>query len=266
MRMRKIPEMERNIKAIARVKKILNENGGILLNLTLSGSDLYGFTSEDSDFDYRGSFVFKTNKLLGLSKPKDVIEFQEGDFDLALFEIGKELSLALKGNCNVLEHINAKQIYSTPEFLTLKPMIMNSWGKSGVYGSYKGMAMFNYKKFIASGRKNTIKKYLYVYRALCAGIYALETKRIEPNILVLNKYFKLPELKDLVQLKKKGKEVQLLDGLGVMDAGNIEDMILRLFERFDKAYKKCNLPEKPERKDVKEIESWLIKLRKKYLD
>lgn len=216
-------ELEKHMKVIASIKKELNDkHTASLFNLTLSGSDLYGFRSEDSDYDYRGTFLVNTNKLLGLGKPHEVIELnlENKEVDIALFEVQKMINLALKGNCNVLEHISAKQIYSTPDFLALKPMVLNSFGKDGLYNSYRGMATFNYKKFILSGRKNSVKKYLYVFRGLCAGIYVLEMKRIEPNLLVLNQHFKIPELKQLIKIKQKGKEEEPLPK--DLDAGQIE--------------------------------------------
>lgn len=256
-------KLEEQVKIIALIKKELSEQSSYLFSLTISGSELYGFSSEDSDIDYRGIYIKNTNKLLGLGRPREVIEI-DGEHDIVLNELRKEINLALKGNCNVLEHLSAKQIYTTPEFLVLKPILLSSYGKDGIYHSYKGMATYNYKKFIMSGRKNTVKKYLYVFRALCAGIHVLETQVIQPNILALNKYYKIPELKELIKIKIKGKEKEPLPTH--LNKGQIEAQIIKLFERIDKAYLKSNLPEKSSLEDEKEIESWLIKMRKKYFD
>lgn len=256
--------LEQNLRIISKVKKELNRYNATLFYLTISGSKLYGFDSKDSDIDYRGCYVINTHKLLGLKgRPREVIELGKEKDDIVLFELQKEINLALDGNCNVLEHLTSKPLYATAEYLTLQPMLLSSYGKNGIYGSYKGMATFNYKKFIASGRKNTVKKYLYVFRGLLAGIYALEMKRIEPNILVLNKHFKIPEVKDLVLIKQKGKEKDPLPKK--LDSGRIEEIILKLFEKIDKTYQKSDLREKPEKEDKERIEKWLIQLRKKNL-
>ena len=146
--------------------------------------------SSDSDIDYRGTYQIHSARLLGLEKPKNVVEFTQGENDVVLFELEKEIKLALVGNCNVLEHIFAPQIVRTSEFVALRTKILNSFGKVGIYNSYKGMATENYKKFILQGR-NTIKKYLYVFRSLMAGIYVLTTDLIEPNIITLNKHLNL---------------------------------------------------------------------------
>jgi len=253
--MSRIP-LEEQIKTIARVKdKIDRDKNGTLIYLTISGSDLYGFSSKDSDVDYRGTYLTGTEGLLGLNTKRDVIEMKP---DIVLFEMLKELHLALKGNCNVLEHINAEPIYRTAEFLEMKQMINNAFPKRGVYNSYRGMAMFNYKKFIMKGRK-THKKYLYVMRGLMAGIYVLQTGRIESNIETLNKYFKIPEVKALIKAKREGFEKdEIIDSI---EDGSLDSMIPVLFERMDKAYIKSKLPDRVDPDLWDEVNRWLINLR-----
>lgn len=178
--------------------------------------------------------------------------------DIVMFELGKELNLAIKGNCNVLEHINAEPIYRTAESLELKQMVNNTFGKRGPYNSYRGMAMFNYKKFILKGKK-TYKKYLYVFRGLMAGIYVLQTGRIQSNIVELNKYFKIPLVKTLVKYKTEGAEKEEVSDL--VDSGMLDSLIPPLFERMDKAYDKCKISPKPDEDGVSKINSWLIEQR-----
>lgn len=249
--------LEDQIKTIAQVKDKIDRNkNGSLIYLTISGSDLYGFPSKDSDVDYRGTYLTGTEGLLGLNKKRDVIEMKP---DIVLFEMLKELHLALKGNCNVLEHINAEPIYRTAEFLEMKQMVNNTFPKRGLYNSYRGMAMFNYKKFIMKGRK-THKKYLYVLRGLMAGIYALQTGRIEPNIVTLNKYFKISEVKELIKAKQEGFENdKIVDSI---EDGSLDSMIPPLFERMDKAYAKSKIPDRVDPDLWDEINSWLINLRR----
>jgi len=248
--------LEDQIKVIAKIKdKIDRDKNGTLIYLTISGSHLYGFASNDSDVDYRGTYLTGTEGLLGLNKKRDVIEMKP---DIVLFEMLKELHLALKGNCNVLEHINAEPIYRTAEFLEMKQMINNAFPKRGVYNSYRGMAMFNYKKFIMKGRK-THKKYLYVMRGLMAGIYVLQTGRIEPNIETLNKYFKIPEVKALIKAKREGFEND--DITDIIENGSIDAIIPPLFDRMDKAYTKSKIPDRVDPDLWDEVNSWLINLR-----
>lgn len=253
--------LEEQIRIIAKIKNELGMKSARLFSLMISGSHLYGFASPDSDVDLRGIFVYNTNRLLGLDKPADVIELKIDNLDIVLFEISKALNLSFKGNGNELEHLMAEQIYTSPDFLELREIM--PLNKNGIYNSYKGLSTFNYKKFIMKGRKNTVKKYLYVFRGLMAGIYALEVGEIEPNIEVLNTHFKIPEVKQLLKLKREGKEnEELPKGL---DTGAIENQIERLFKRIDKAYLKTKLVV-PNYEDREELNKFLINVRKKHLD
>ncbi len=255
-------DLPQNLKLISEIKSRLASEPAKILNLMISGSHLYGFESKDSDIDYRGTYLLSSNKILGLHKPKEVIILNSLG-DVVLFEIGKEVNLALKGNCNSLEHLNAKQIITTAEFLSLKNLINNSFGKNGIYNSYKGMATFNYKKFVLTER-NTAKKYLYVFRGLMAGIYALQTGKIQPNINELNTYFKLKEVKQLIELKKEGREHESLPI--EIDKGNIEEKINWLFNKIDEAYIKSKIPERTDIEQIESVNKQLVEIRKSFLD
>jgi uncharacterized protein len=247
--------IEEQIAVIAQIKKELNtKQNGKLLYLTISGSDLYGFPSQNSDVDYRGAYITGTHNLLGIRRISDVVELKP---DIVLFEVKKEIGLALESNCNVLEHLNAPAIYKTPESMDLTRLLNNSITKEGVYNSYRGMAMFNYKKFILQGKKS-YKKYLYVFRGLMAGIYVLQTGKIQSNINELNQYFKIPEITHLVKCKTDGLEESEVEDL--KNSGTLDDLIEPLLKRLDSAYEKTKMPSIKDRDDT-EINSYLIKLR-----
>lgn len=251
--------LESQIETVSKIKKRVNElQGGRVIYVTISGSDLYGFPSEDSDVDYRGCYQTATGNLLGLKRRRDVVEMKP---DIVMFELAKEINLAVKGNCNVLEHLNAKPVYRTAESVELTQMINNAFGKRGLYNSYRGMALFNYRKFILQGKK-TYKKYLYVFRGLLAGIYALQTGRIEPNINELNRYFKIRKVTELVKHKVEGTENEKVSEM--IESGVLDELIPSLFERMDKAYTKCKIPEQPSDEDLDGINHWLIEVRREF--
>jgi len=254
-------DLEEQMRIIAIVKCKLSAKSARLISLMISGSDLYGFSSYDSDVDLRGIFIYNTNALLGLEHPKETIEMKIGNYDIVMHELGKTMKLAYKGNANILEHISTKQIYTSLEFLELQDLIVLN--KKGIYNSFKGLATHNYKKFIMTGRKKTIKKYLYVFRGLMAGIYALQVGKLEPDLEKLSRHFKVQEVKALIKLKKEGKEKNGLPPK--MDTGSIELAIEKLFSKIDKAYVKTSLTE-PTKDDWKELNNFLVKTRKKYID
>lgn len=245
------------IKLISTLKNEVHNKGGKLFNVYISGSHLYGWESRDSDMDIRGSFVLAKESFLGLYKPIETLEIKLENFDIVLFEIKKLIELALKGNCNILEEINAPQTYKTANFLELKQLLNNSFGKKGIYNSYRGLAEHNYKEFILHGR-NTIKKYLYVFRGLMAGIYCLQTGLIQPNITKLNKKFKIKEVNKLVELKKQGFENEPLKEI---KEGLLDRKIKELFDKIDYAYLKSKISENSTEEKIEKIDKFLIKLR-----
>ena len=251
-------EIKEETQLISKLKNRVHSAGGKLFNAYISGSTLYGWTSKDSDIDIRGCYVLKKEKFLGLDNPKEVIEIKtEENKDISLFEIKKLIGLALKGNCNILEEINSPQFYKQADFVKLKQLINNAFGKKGIYNSYRGMAEFNYKRFILKGR-NTIKKYLYVFRGLMAGIYCLQTGLIKPNIEELNKHFKIKEVTKLLEIKRAGLENEPLKDL---EEGKLDEIIKGLFDKIDEAYIKCKMPEVPTKEEIEEVNKFLINMR-----
>lgn len=247
---------------VAEIKGRLAKFPARIVNLTISGSHLYGFESPNSDIDYRGMFQINSTALLGLRTPDDHIEFKFKENDIALSELKKEVNLALAGNCNVLEHFNAKQVISTPEFLKIRQAINNAFGKDGLMNSYKGMAIHNYHKFVLGG-KATPKKYLYVFRGIMAGIYVLQTGQIEPNMEVLNDYFKIPEIKEIVRIKKASDEIGPLPP--ELDCGRLEVVIQELLQRMDDAYLRSKIPEKPSVEDVAKVNGIVLDMRREMM-
>ena len=161
------------IPVISKIRKIIAEvSAGKLFFLTVSGAHLYGFASANSDIDLRGAYIADTNILLGLNGTKETLTSLNPDYHI--HELRKFILLALKGNCNIAEQLTAKPVFATPEFLQFKRMFLDyGINKDGLYKSYRGMAAFNYKKFILGG-KISHKKYLYIFRALLAGRFVLE--------------------------------------------------------------------------------------------
>ncbi len=142
-------EIKEETELISKLKSRVHSSGGRLLNAYVSGSHLYGWESKDSDVDIRGCYVLRKENFLGLKQPKEVIEIRtEDNKDIVLFEIKKLINLAIKGNCNILEELNSPQFYKQADFVQLKQLINNAFGKKGIYNSYRGLAEFNYKRFI----------------------------------------------------------------------------------------------------------------------
>ena len=253
-------------------KKISNQCHGKIIYACIGGSDMFGFRSADSDVDVRGCWQISTNKLLGLGSPRETIEMKtmkEGvsmdeihdrdvfEADAVMHELGKELGLMLKGNCNIIEHIMAEPIETSPEHKELRDLVDMYWNAKGIYNSYRGMAYQNYNKFILGG-KHSAKKYLYVVRGLLAGTYALTERRVEPNLDTLNKYFEEPVVEELLDLKRRGLEK---DPVKHMD--RYDQLCDKYFKTIDKTFMDNPCPDPPSIDDASE---WLKQIRIDYLD
>ncbi|MBN1431879.1 MAG: nucleotidyltransferase domain-containing protein [Methanomicrobiaceae archaeon] len=228
---------------------------------TLSGAHLYGFPSEDSDYDIRGCHSVSAREYCGLRKKKDFIEKMDGDFDFVSFDIRKELNLVLKNNSNVLEHIFAEPLITEPEFTELKKIAGISLSKK-IYEPYNGLAVHHYRKYISSssGRndesRSTVKKYLYILRSLMAGIYALDNGRIEPDICKLNQKFAFPLVEELISLKVSGNENRLLT-----NDKDALDLISILTKDIEVSKENSSLPDNPPEEAFERADQFLLKCR-----
>lgn len=251
-------DAQESMKLISYIKNEVHNRNGILLNLYLSGSDLYGWRSVNSDIDIRGTYILDKSEFLGLKNPKQTIQLTGMEnYDIDLFEIGKSVGLGLKGNCTVLEGYYAPQLYAMGEYKQIAQSLKESWGKGGVFGSYHGMAEFNYKKFIMQGR-NTIKKYLYVFRGLLAGRYALSNGAFESDMAVLLKYYREPMIKKLLKLKQTGQEEEPLREL---NSGELDDLVIKQFKKLDEAYEQSTIPTRPNDETWDKLNKLLIQTR-----
>jgi len=116
---------------------------------TLSGAHLYGFPSNDSDFDIRGCHIQDKREICGLNVPKDVIERMTGDVDFVSFDIKKKLGLILQNNSNVLEHVFSPPLVSESWYQPLKKIAGLSLCRE-VFNPYHGLALHNWKNSTVS--------------------------------------------------------------------------------------------------------------------
>ena len=96
-----------------------------LLFTTVSGAHLYGFPSQDSDYDLRGVHILPAKEAVGLLTKQETIELagvRSGiDMDLVTHDILKFFTLLLKRNGYVLEQLYSPLIVQTsPEHDELK--------------------------------------------------------------------------------------------------------------------------------------------------
>lgn len=241
-------------------KELQEKHAGKPIYIILSGSHLYGFPSKDSDFDYRGMFLAKTNLYLGINDFPKQYRNEVNELDIVLDEAKFACGKLLQSNYNFLEHLFGDALISEAEHLDLRKIITNGGiNRTGLYKSYKGVATSNYNDYILKGKNTSSKKYLYVLRGLISGAHALRTGKIEPNINKLSQQY--PEVAELVKLKQDGGE-----WVSVGRVPKYDKVVDELFKELSDEYSTSNLPDEQDIDVVPKVNEWLKKLRLRYLD
>lgn len=85
----------------------LNENlGDNIIYLTFSGSTGYGTNLDNSDIDLRGVVIERKRNIYGFQSFE---QFEDIETDTVIYGLKKFVSLALKGNPNILEQLGTKE-------------------------------------------------------------------------------------------------------------------------------------------------------------
>ena len=234
---------------------------------TLSGADLYGFPSDDGDYDLRASHVLPIPKIIvamlnegGMDKiPGLTLEAMvakpEPEMDFVSHDIGKFLRLALKGNGYVLEQLLSPLVVETSEWhkelKALAPGLMTR----RLYYHYRGFFANQEKLYNNVGSKK-VKGLLYQYRVALTGIHVLQTGEINANILHLNEKFKLSGIDELVRLKTAGEAAFLQnDEFYLQQIQTLEPLL-------NAAYEKSALPIQVPQDARLAVEDFLLRCRK----
>jgi predicted nucleotidyltransferase len=234
---------------------------------TISGADLYGFPSDDGDYDLRASHVLPTRELIiamlnegGMDKiPGLTLEVMvaqpEPEMDFVSHDIGKFLRLALKGNGYVLEQLLSPLIVETSEWHTELKALAPSLMTRRLYFHYRGFFANQEKLYNNRGSKK-VKGLLYQYRVALTGIQALKTGEINANILQLNEEFKLSGIGELVHLKTAGEAAFLESDEPYLT------QIKTLEPLLNEAYEHSALPLEVSDKTRAQVEDFLVRCRK----
>lgn len=96
----------------ARLRAVADKHHATVLLAIESGSRAWGFPSPDSDYDCRFIYVRRRDDYLSLREPRDVIEFPtDAVLDVNGWDLGKALTLLLKGNAVVIEWLTSPYVY-----------------------------------------------------------------------------------------------------------------------------------------------------------
>jgi len=176
---------------------------GRLLMCAVTGSHIYGFAAPDSDIDMKGIHMAPTPSMLGLGRPVDVhnrLMMYEGvECDLTTHEVGKALSLVLRGNGNMLERLFSPiQMVKTEQLSELQELARASFSRScfsHYSGFFKGMQRAHLRE------APMMKSMLSSVRVALTGIHLLKTAEVVSDLWVLTGLYGFREVEDLMDRK-----------------------------------------------------------------
>jgi len=230
-----------------------------LLFATVSGAHLYGFPSEDSDYDLRGAHVLPVAEVIGLDPGRETVERsgerESREIDLVTHDVRKFFLLLLRKNGYVLEQLYSPLVvHTTPEHEELKEIATGCITRNHAH-HYLGFSRTQWKLFERESPRR-VKPLLYVYRVLLTGIHLMRTGEVEANLTKLNESFKLSYIPELIRRKVEGKEKNVLPDADLDPHRSEYERLTRVLEE---ASGNSSLPEKPSSRD--KIDSLLRRLR-----
>ncbi len=182
-----------------------------------AGSRIWGFESEDSDYDIRFIYARPLVDYLAINActTKDSIVFAHGNLDFAGWDLRKALGLYRKSNPAIMEWLSSPIAYIDEHDLANR---LFRWRKEQGYWSerasqyhYYHMAQNNWRRYLESSTVINNKKYLYVIRPLLAIIWS-DMFHTPPPMhigILMNRMPPSPlrdELTEMVMRKQRGAE------------------------------------------------------------
>lgn len=252
---------ERSSNMLDRKYSMLAKQPYPLMFVTISGSHLYGFPSQDSDFDLRGVHVAPMDDVLGLGFPQETVEANSEidgyEDELVTHDALKYFRLLLKNNGYVLEQIFSPIVIHDAGYLEeLRSIALTCITSNHAY-HYKGFGYKEWTRFVLKPTKH-VKRILYVFRVFMTGIHLMRTGKVEANIVTLNEDFKFAYIPELIRQKLEGYEHDELAAGHGMDFYSSE--YLKLEAMLKDAAEQSHLPKEPLGRDA--LNDLLLRLRK----
>jgi predicted nucleotidyltransferase len=220
----------------------LGEVTGDVVFATVSGADLYGFPSADSDVDLRGVHLMPVEDVVGLRTGVETVDrtwTRDGvEVDLVTHDLAKFGRLLLGRNGYVLEQLLSPLVVaSSPlheELVALAPACLTRHHAH----HYLGFARTQWGLFERTGE---LKPLLYTFRVLATGIHLMRTGEVVADLTRLGDgpaY--LPEL---IAAKRSAEHGAL--PAGAPDRERLAADVAALTARLERERDRSSLPERP---------------------
>ncbi len=226
--------MKDKIKEIC--NKLEKEKKIKILFAVENGSRAWRMSSKDSDYDVRFVYSRPVKEYIQINTPTEVISAtfnksgtpcpSEGALiDISGFDIFKYVKMLSSSNPTAIEWLVSDIVYYGKQNKIFKEFALKNFSKISLYHHYKSMCRNNYLKYLKSGDLVTYKKYLYAYRGLINAKWVVHKKSVPP--IVFNDALMgmkniipgdiLDKLNEIINLKSKGKEKDIIQNIVEMD-------------------------------------------------
>lgn len=234
-----------------------------MLMKVLVGSRAHGLHTEESDYDFRGVYVTPTETVLSLDYKYKGSHWFEGQEDQTTYELLHFLQLATRCNPSILEVFVAPQVVDVNDgqggthreyFMDgfgddaeeLKALFPAVWNPKDAFNAFVGYGL-NQRKKMLDKKDARPRKYAVAYLRTLWNLYDLLTEGT----------FTL-EIRD-PDFKKELEAIKY--GQGYLDMGHIINRAECLTAHAEGVLPHCN--HKP---DLKRVNDFLIKMRRKYFN
>lgn len=175
--------MKQNILSL--LKSLEKEKNIKILLAVESGSREWGFASDDSDYDVRCIHVSKIDKYLSLDTPSAQVDLMKDEIDIVSWDVKKFFSLFLKSNPTVSEWLSSKIVYINNKIngfnqKQLREIFDLGFSRYAIKKHYINLAKENYYKYIKDKNEVSLKKYVYILRALGCVEFIQKTNSLPP--------------------------------------------------------------------------------------
>lgn len=186
--------------------------GARTLLVSVSGAHLYGFASDDSDVDLRGTHLLPTSDLVGLKTPELTVDrswvAQGVEIDLVSHDLSKFLTLLLRQNGNYLEQLYSPLIIVDSESIEeLRGLVRQGTIARHAYHAYAGYARAQWREWRSEAERGEgrLKPLLYAYRVSLTGLHLLNTGEVNAHLPTLAPAYGLAHLTELIAAKTREK-------------------------------------------------------------
>ena len=204
------------------------------------GSHAFGLAGEASDDDLRGIYLPPARLHWSLFKLPEQLEFADETKDEVYWEMEKFLSLALKGNPNVLETLWTPLVLQSGEVAERLRGMRQAFLSRHLYKTYSGYVLSQFRRMAnAQEKKGTYrpKHAMHLVRLLYSGIEAMRSGDIRIDV-------------------GEHREELLAIKSGAWSFEQAKAHALELDRVFQQAYQATKLPEQPDYQYVNEFLLW----------